>query len=724
MLKIKSKAILALTGLVMAAFLVVGAQSASADMVTVSSSGVYKSSSVSSVQALQTFLNWTLGSQITPLVVDGVYGAKTTAAVKLFQKLNPPLAADGVFGPKSAAVAMSLQASAGGVTYPAGCSSNSGFSTTTGAPCSGGALPAGCASAAGYSTTTGIPCSSNVGTTLPAGCSSAAGFSSTTGMPCTASTVSQGTNGYLTDLSSDSTGRVSTVYESEQDKVVAGFRATARLADQTVNRVRVTFTHTGTGSVNLSKYISSASLWYGSSKIATMAIAQADRATSTDVYTFNFAGLNAKIAKDQIGRFYVSVAANGSLDSVDAASGSVWTVAFPAGGVQAVSPDGSVDTYDVSGTGSAAFSFGKFSANGVKATVALSTTNPSAGVVTVNNTAATNNVNLLKFTVKATNSDLTLRKIPVQVTINGTTTATALSAVINTVKLYRDGVLVDSLDASAGATVSGSITGASGSCSTAALTSASRTCGFIFSNLSSPANMITAGTTAEFTVAVDLKQATGNYTAGLTIAASVVNADIASASNFSVQDQNGDQLTASSAYRVGSAIGETMTLLVNGVNVTQGAATITSVTDAGNVTSVTYNIPLTVTAIGDTVYLPQVAECAATITLGTGASAKAFSYIFQSSAAPTATTPNCGTSSSTLSSSDASVEGIAFRLDSGATKHFTLQVILTTPATASTSYRVNVTQVETFTEAALTTGSVQNLLPVQNYQTGYQFIFG
>src|SRR6185369_1843376 len=109
-------------------------------------------------------------------------------------------------------------------------------------------------------------------------------------------------------------------------------------------RVQMRNTATGGSSVTLSKYISSASLWMGSTKLATIAVANADRSTSDDTYTFNFSGLNAMIAQDQIGRFYVSVSANGSLDSNDANNAN-WAVRFPDGGVSASSPDGSYDTY-------------------------------------------------------------------------------------------------------------------------------------------------------------------------------------------------------------------------------------------------------------------------------------------------------------------------------------------------------------------------------------------
>lgn len=97
------------------------------------------------------------------LTADGSFGPKTKAAVEAWQT-SKGLTADGVFGPKSAA------ALAGGMTmtYPAGCTSGTGFSSTTGQPCTGTVTttyPAGCTSAVGFSPTTGASCATGVVTT-------------------------------------------------------------------------------------------------------------------------------------------------------------------------------------------------------------------------------------------------------------------------------------------------------------------------------------------------------------------------------------------------------------------------------------------------------------------------------------------------------------------------------------------------------------------------------
>jgi len=94
------------------------------------------------------------------LTSDGNFGPKTKAAVVAWQA-SKGLVADGVFGPKSNA------AWTGGLVsgnLPAGCTSTSGFSPTTGTSCASGSttLPAGCTSNSGFSPTTGASCSTGV----------------------------------------------------------------------------------------------------------------------------------------------------------------------------------------------------------------------------------------------------------------------------------------------------------------------------------------------------------------------------------------------------------------------------------------------------------------------------------------------------------------------------------------------------------------------------------
>lgn len=93
-------------------------------------------------------------------------------------------------------------------SLPQGCTSNVGYSATTGASCNGAtSLPAGCTSFGGFSATTGAPCNNNTvvangGTTLPLGCTSSYGYG-LNNIPCNgaAGTVN-GINYYLAGCTS------------------------------------------------------------------------------------------------------------------------------------------------------------------------------------------------------------------------------------------------------------------------------------------------------------------------------------------------------------------------------------------------------------------------------------------------------------------------------------------------------------------------------------------
>jgi hypothetical protein len=136
------------------------------------------------------------------LAGDGSFGPKTKASVVAWQK-SVGLVADGVFGAKSRAAWTGVT-----MTFPAGCTSGTGFSSTTGQPCTG-----------------------TVNTTLPAGCTSTAGFSPVTGASCSTGAVGNQTGPVSVMLSSD----------NPASGYIIANQATADLLH---------FTFTGSGTVN------------------------------------------------------------------------------------------------------------------------------------------------------------------------------------------------------------------------------------------------------------------------------------------------------------------------------------------------------------------------------------------------------------------------------------------------------------------------------------------
>lgn len=114
------------------------------------------------VQELQLRLNQEVG---TTLPGTTYFGPLTQAAAKQYQTMKGITPVSGYVGPLTRAA---LNGSAPSTNLPAGCTSTSGYSTTTGVPCNSGSttqLPAGCTSTMGYSPTTGVKCDS--GSTMP-----------------------------------------------------------------------------------------------------------------------------------------------------------------------------------------------------------------------------------------------------------------------------------------------------------------------------------------------------------------------------------------------------------------------------------------------------------------------------------------------------------------------------------------------------------------------------
>ncbi len=142
-------------------------------------------------------------------------------------------------------------------SYPSGCSSTAGYSTTSGASCNGAtAIPAGCSSYTGFSTTTGNPCNgqtltANGGTMVPLGCSTASGFSATTGASCGGVSGPNAYGGYYYPAGCSST---------------SGYSSISGMACNTVNSATVSTTAAGTYT-----YLPGCSSVYGYSSVTGLA---------------------------------------------------------------------------------------------------------------------------------------------------------------------------------------------------------------------------------------------------------------------------------------------------------------------------------------------------------------------------------------------------------------------------------------------------------------------
>src|SRR3989344_4191732 len=122
--------------------------------------------------ALFTVAVLALGAVVVPVSASALTAQEIidalTADPTLFAALQAALgggvttggAASGYFGPKTRGVIATLVSVpiVPSTVLPEGCASTSGFSATTGQPCTSTTLPAGCTSTAGFSPTTGQSC--------------------------------------------------------------------------------------------------------------------------------------------------------------------------------------------------------------------------------------------------------------------------------------------------------------------------------------------------------------------------------------------------------------------------------------------------------------------------------------------------------------------------------------------------------------------------------------
>ncbi|MDQ5949898.1 MAG: hypothetical protein QG563_405, partial [Patescibacteria group bacterium] len=200
------------------------------------------------------------------------FGAKTKAAVMAFQTAND-LGKDGIVGFNTGSKLASGSSTGGTSTVP-GCTAGAAFSSTTGAPCTGGS-------------------------TTPTG-------------------PLAGTDGMISDVNELSQYSNEEVGEGEEDVKVAGFEVEASNdGDIAIRSAKVSVTITNEdGSDNLDDYVDSVSVWMGSTKIGS---ADADdfNEDSSGVWTKTVSFTGATVTADDTEKFYVSFDAVNSFDSGD-----------------------------------------------------------------------------------------------------------------------------------------------------------------------------------------------------------------------------------------------------------------------------------------------------------------------------------------------------------------------------------------------------------------------
>ncbi len=547
---------------------------------------------------------------VTP--ATGYFGSITKAAVIAYQTAHG-ISTTGTVGPLTRA---SLNGAAAVVTgnFPAGCSSATGFSSTTGASCATvvASFPAGCSSATGFSSTTGASCA--VATSFPAGCTSSVGFSTTTGASCNGAAAAGATYGSgSTDgsISASTSSYVSSgiSLKKGETKDVVAVRLQATDGPVKVNRVDVTFNvrpwlffgtvalHDNAGHVLATKTLSS--------------IADTTELTVGSLYQVRFDGLNYVVTPGTNPDLALSTSVLPATDKIPSGGQSV-TSTFSA--MRTTSEVGYVDaptvsqanTVTLTSTGSVADVYSR-----------IAPSSPLTGQQVVNANNTTTDVNLGAFSLKSTNNSATLNTL--LVTIGGTATA---STDFSNFRLYVGGSSI------AGGTLSGAT--------------------ITFSNLTAP---LATDAWVDFTIKADIAAASSG-TVNLALNPTT--------SNVVVTDANYGTATIES----GSRTSNTLTLTQNSVTVSATSAHLGAAIVQSNITTgynATYAFTLTNNSNND-LYVSATPGTFVTTTTTGGATA--------ATSALTSVTVD----PSTVSGDDAS--GTYYAIPTGSARTFTFAAVL------------------------------------------------
>src|SRR3990167_937390 len=390
----------------------------------VTTGGAASGTSLAAVQAINTDLTiGSKGADVTTLqtwlveegylvmpvgVPMGYFGTLTQKALAQFQAENVITPAAGYFGPKTRGVIATL------VSVPI-------------VPSTG--LPEGCASTSGFSATTGQPCTS---TTLPAGCTSTAGFSPTTGQSCGgAATVptgitTPGVEGTLAATQSSS-GINSTVYEGDTMKPILGVQLEAKNSDILVQRVKIDL---GTTTKIYNKIYSKLYVTEGSDTLAEVDLNSSTVIKDSSRYYITIAGFNLLVPKGSKKVLVIKADVRGSIDTNDRGAGDStlsWGIRLATDAVRGIDGAG-VNQY--AGTTAIGKSITVSAELAETATLDLSinAASPLATDIVAADGAASDELDratLLVFDLRAKKDDVKVTDVVTQITKGLTGTATA-----------------------------------------------------------------------------------------------------------------------------------------------------------------------------------------------------------------------------------------------------------------------------------------------------------
>ena len=481
----------------------------------------------------------------------------------------------------------------------------------------------------------------------------------TTTTTTTSSSDLKGTDGSIAKFDNLSQYSNEEVGESQTDVKVAGVEVKAsKDGDIAFKSMKLLFNDagaTGGSSTRLNKYIDTVKIWAGSKEVGSADVADFNK-DETGKYSKTITLSSPVVKADQTVKFYITVDSASNLDTNDINNDS-WTVAVE--NARYIDGSGVVTTEDTTDTFSETpINFVSYSsAADTKLKITKDSSSPVEGIVMVDDNNTTDDVVLLKGKIKLEGtSDVTINELPIEFT----TTADSLAAITGSVKLTIDGQEF-----------------------TKSVNSTSTTATTTFDNLDLNVN---AGDTVSFTVSADINDIEApHFVVGDTLKASLTTNDQLA---MDVENSEGDQL--STGEKTGTVSGLAQAFYTEGISASFVSSKVTTVTSAdvtasSSADTKTFEIVYNVKAIGEDVYIDKDVVASSSSYLSGNGHGTAFATTTDSSA--NVTGAGLATISASGSTSDDSATN--YKINSGETRTFTLDITLKATANGYTAVQLD-----------------------------------
>jgi hypothetical protein len=444
------------------------------------------------------------------------------------------------------------------------------------------------------------------------------------------------------------------VVEGEEDVIVLGFEVEAEGSDVALSSLRVelnkSLDNAPAGSDRLDRVATEVSVWQGDREVGR--VDASEFTENNDVYSESIALDDAVVREDDKVRFYVAITGLENIDSKDLNDN--WKVVLDQ--VRFEDATGTILSETVTGV-EETFEFEDLSSSGeLEFRIAETENSPEAGPVEVSK-SGDKDVLLTEFTVSSKGGDLVVDTMPVSVSPKGA----ALLVLADELVLTLDGDEIDSVStADIDPTTAGAQVVADAATGVA-----------VFTDLEDELELMTGET---YTLAVMAKvnpipNTDPTYAAGSSIAASVTSTN---RNNADVVDMNDDDVAAGD--RFGTVVGEDQRFYAKGITTSVVNNSFSETTnDDGDVARVTHTMEVSVTAFGETYYVPFAT------TRDSALNTAGFNYQVEDSA-NAALDADAVTATSAVSvksgSGNVPISGNYWRIDDGKTVTFTVTVTL------------------------------------------------